>query len=75
MAPHCPQIKTKLRSLQREALHDRGLVTPLAFAQDLFWGPPPLGGQLLQLLHPLPREAFLDFSGPLSLDFSSTSLV
>lgn len=35
-----PWIKTKRHSLQKEALHDLGPVTPLAFAQDLLWGTP-----------------------------------
>lgn len=40
MALHCPRIKIKRYSLQKEALHDLGPVTLLAFAQDLLWGTP-----------------------------------
>ena len=68
----CPQTKTKLQRLQKEALHDPDPVTPLAFAQDLLWGTPTSPWRPAP--HPLPREP--SWTSPATvLDFSSTSLL
>lgn len=68
----CPQTKTNLQRLQKEALHDSDPVTSLAFAKDLLWGTPTSPWRPAP--HPLPREP--SWTSPATaLDFSSTSLL